>query len=163
RERGRSEPGRILAAVDGTAVLAVRAAVVPMAAVRPEHRRCGALSDRAWRPRPARTEGGGGPRPAGAGVFPPCGALRQLATAARAQVFALVMVSIRPLCLPIESSASLWRLFFRRHRGRSPQPRQRPVGGRWHARAVLAGLARGCGSDIPALDRPYRPDHGVHA
>src|SRR5262245_19641717 len=57
RERGRSEPGRILAAVDGTAVLAVRAAVVPMAAVRPEHRRCGALSDRAWRRRPARTVG----------------------------------------------------------------------------------------------------------
>src|SRR5262245_31779386 len=152
RDRQRAERCRVLAAIHGAAVLAMRAAVVPLAAPGVEHSRRGHSPHRSRHRRKARSLGSCNGRASGS-VLPGSGrGIGGHVHPARAHLFALVMVPARSVRVAMVPPASLSGLFLCRHRGGQLRPRSWLVGNRQRACAALAalGLCRIC--DIPAVD-----------
>src|SRR5262245_53234863 len=101
-----SERGRLLAKLVGAAVLALRAAMVSVAAPYPERVRSGTASLRARMGRPARTAGRGGARSATA--FLPHSVVRvgDRLHSADARLFAMGMDTHRPVLVPTQPAAA---------------------------------------------------------
>ena len=160
-DRRRSEPRCLLAALARAAVLAVRAAVVPVAASGVQHSggRAASLRSRMGRSVLVRLVAFAGGNPVRFFVV-------LVALSALAYVPLLLAYSPwdmdehRPVLVSAQPAAALSRLFLCRLRGRGLWPRPRPACQRWRSGAALGGVACRSLRRLPALGRADLHDDG---
>ena len=142
RHHARSERRRLLAPVPGAAVLAVRTAMVPVAAADPQHRRGGAAQGLPDLGRPSRQARGRNADRSAPLHLDPHRRVGARLRADGADLFAVGLVPIQRVRVPMVPAAALHGLFLRRRRRRRLWARARTAGDRQRAGAALAARRR---------------------